>query len=441
MSLYQLERERNLDELVETLRRSDDPSIRARAAEIIGGLFESDEIDPEDLLLESETGNELEIDIDPEGGTDAESVVDVLVSVVSNDESEAVRVAAIDALDKHSQEALEQVVTELSGEDLESAADWVAAKAFARVLDDDQPELRMAAATGLGRVGDPSVTEALIERLEDTDPRVRARSATACGRIGDPRAVEALEALLRRDGNVGVRKAAAEALGGIGTDGSLAVLLEVAGDPDGSVRRAIADSLGEFGSVKPVGTLVEYLDDDHEAIRRTAMFSMVEILSNAPPKRSHEVREATADKLDSATASDVIPPLSEILTESTGTPQRRNAAWLLGRVVGTSHRETAREALVEALDSEDGMTAQFAATSLVRLGDPELEPELLELVRDDEADRTARSKALFVLGKVGDETAKAELGEFVDRTESDELREQAFSALSKLGGIGTGETP
>lgn len=297
----------------------------------------------------------------------------------------------------------------------------------------------MAAATGLGRVGDPSVTAALVRRLEDTDSRVRARSAVACGRIGDPRAVEPLETQLGRDPNVEVRRAVTETLGEIGTEGALKVLLDNADDPDESVRRVVADSLGAFGSVSPVETLVGYLEDDDEAVRRTAMFSMVEILSNAPPQRSHEVREATADKLDSATAGKVIPPLAEILTDSSGTPQRRNAAWLLGRVVGTQHRDLAREALVESLGADDGMTAQFAATSLTRLDDPDLESELLELVRDRSAEEAARSKAVFVLGKVGDETTRTELSEFVDRTENDALREQAFSALSKLGGIGAGE--
>ena len=439
MSLFQLERERDIDELVRTLRRSDNPSVRQRAAEIIGGLFESDDIDDSALLLESETENELGLESEKEGDSDPKSVVDVLVSVVGTDESEGVRAAAIDALDRHSQEALERVVTELSGESLDSTADWVAARAFAEVLDDDQPELRMAAATGLGRIGDPSVTSALVDRLDDTDSRVRARSAVACGRIGDPRAVEPLEARLEDDRNVAVRKAAAEALGEIKTEGALKVLLSNADDPDESVRRVIADSLGAFGSVAPVETLTEYLEDDHEAVRRTAMFSMVEILSNAPPQRSHEVREATADKLDSATASEVIPPLAEILKESSGTPQRRNSAWLLGRVVGTQHRDLAREALIGALADDDGMTAQFAATSLTQLDDPALEEELLELVHDQEGDETARSKALFVLGKVGGETTRTDLGEFVDRTDSDALREQAFSALSKLGGIGAGE--
>jgi HEAT repeat protein len=296
----------------------------------------------------------------------------------------------------------------------------------------------MAAATGLGRVGDPSVTAALVERLSDPDARVRARSATACGRIGDPRSVNALERLLEGDPSIDARKAAAEALGEIETSGALSALLAAADDDSESVRRVIADALGQFGSVDPVDTLVEYLDDESETVRRTAMFSTVEILSNAPSQQSHEVREATADRLEDATADEVIPPLAEILTESSGAPQRRNAAWLLGRVVGDEYRETAREALLEALGDDDGMTAQFAATSLARLDDPDIEDELLSHVRDGEADADARSKALFVLGKVGGETAREELGEFVDRTDDDDLREQAFSALSKLGGVGGG---
>jgi HEAT repeat protein len=439
MSLYQLERERDIDELVETLQRSDNPSVRQRAAEIVGGLFEADDFDERDLVLDNDTTGELGLET-TDGDEEPETAIDVLISVVKEDENRGVRAAAIDALDQHSQEALERIVDELSEEDLESAADWVAAQAFADVLDDEQPELRMAAATGLGRVGDRSVTKALVARLSDPDPRVRERSATACGRIGDPRAVEALRRLIHQDANIEVRKAAAEALGDIGSKGAQDALLESADDESESVRRVIADSLGEFRSVKPVDTLVEFLTDESETVRRTAMFSLVEILSNAPPKQSHQIRETTANKLESATADEVIPPLSEILTESSGTPQRRNAAWLLGRVVGEEYREMAREALLDGLGDEDGMTAQFAATSLARLDDPDLEAELLSLVHDEEADTGARSKALFVLGKVGGETARSELGEFVDATDDEDLREGAFSALSKLGGIGGGDS-
>ena len=439
MSLYQLEREHDIEELVETLRRSDDVAIRRRAAEVIGGLFENDDVDESELRLGDDGTDDL---LGGAGDDDEpETVIDVLLRTVSEDDSEAVRAAAIDALDQHGRESLERVVDELSDEDLQSAADWVTAKAFARVLDDDQPELRMAAATGLGRVGDPSVTAALVERLSDPDERVRERSAVACGRIGDPRAVKALRSLLHEDPSIDARAAAAEALGGIGTEAALEVLLTAIDDESESVRRVIADALGKFGSVKPVDALVGYLADGSETVRRTAIFSIVEALSNAPAQRSHDVREAAADQLEAATADEVIPPLSEILTESSGTPQRRNAAWLLGRVAGTEYRSMARESLVEALGDDDGMTAQFAATSLTALDDPELEGELLELVGDAGADAEARSKALFVLGKVGGDAAREELGEFVDRTDDEGLRESAFSALSKLGGLGGGGGP
>ena len=440
MSLYQLERERDIEELVETLRRSDDVAIRRRTAEVIGGLFENDDIDESELRLGGEDTDEL---LGGAGGDDdgPETVIDVLLRTVSGDDSEAVRAAAIDALDQHGQESLERVVDELSDEDLQSAADWVTAKAFARVLDDDQPELRMAAATGLGRVGDPSVTAALVERLSDPDKRVRERSAVACGRIGDPRAVKALRSLLDEDPGIDVRAAAAAALGEIGTEAALEVLLAATDDESESVRRVIADALGKFGSVEPMDALVGYLADGSETVRRTAIFSVVEILLNAPAQQSHDVREAAADQLEAATADEVIPPLSEILTESSGAPQRRNAAWLLGRVAGAEYGSMARGSLIEALGDDDGMTAQFAATSLTALDDPELETELLELVRDAEADTEARSKALFVLGKVGGDAAREELGEFVDRTDDESLRESAFSALSKLGGLGGGGGP
>lgn len=422
MSLYQLERDGDRGELLEVLERSDNPSIRRRAAEILGDLAESEDDDP--------AGDDAAVD---DG-----DVVEVLVEIADEDPDQGVRAAAVDALDQHGQSALERLVARLSDRDLETAADWVAARAFAEVLDDDQPELRMAAATGLGRVGDPGVTSKLVQRLGDPDPRVRTRSAVACGRIEDPRAVEGLERRLD-DADADVRQAAADALGKIGSDPALTALLRFADDENESVRRVVVDALGHFGSLDPVDTLVGALEDDHEMVRRTAMFSLVEILSNAPPQQSHDVRERTAEKLSVARADEVVPPLTEILAESTGTPQRRNAAWLLGRVVSEEYRERAQTALVEALDDDDEMTAQFASTSLAELGGDGLESRLLELVQDGDASTDARSKALYVLGKVGGERARERLGSFVETTEDEKLRERAFSALSKLGGVGAGD--
>jgi HEAT repeat protein len=411
MSLFQLERDGDSDELLAVLAESDDPAIRARAAEILGGFAESDTV------------------------SDEKRVVETLVETVDTDPSQRVRATAIDALDKHGQPALEALIAQLSGRDLGSGADWIAARAFAETLDAEQAELRMASATGLGRVGDPSATAPLVERLKDRDSRVRTRAATACGRIGDPRAVPKLEARLAEDDDPAVRRAAVDALGEIGTDPALRALLSFTDDRNESVRRVAVDALGKFGRLEPVDNLVEALDDNHEMVRRTAIFSLVELLSNAPLDRSHDIREATADRLESATAEEVVPPLAEVLTESTGVSQRRNAAWLLGRVTDPDHREPATAALIETLGADDGMTAKFAATSLTRLDGPGLEDGLLELLADENASTDAKSKALFVLGKIGGDTSRSELEQFIDRTDDETLRERAFSALSKLGGM------
>jgi HEAT repeat protein len=429
MSLYQLERDADAATLVEYLNRGREAEVRRRAASILGDLEElpSEVGDDEggDLLAAAE-----EEEAADDGGGD---VIDALVTAGIEDESPSVRGAAVDALDRHGQAAIERFVSALTGEDVGGEADWVTAQAFAELLDADRPELRMAAAVGLGQVGDERVTPVLVDHLDDGESRVRVRMARACGRVGDPRAVEPL-ADRRDDEAPTVRRAVASALGRIGTREALAALEPLVDDDSESIRRTAVDALGDFRSVEPVEPLVAALHDPSEGVRRTAVFALVEVLSNAPAARSHEARETALDELDAVDAGSVVGPLAAILTESSGTPQRRNAAWLLGRVTdgGTGEAQTA---LIEALDDRDDRTAQFAASSLTNLDGEGLERRLIALLDDSGADDDARAQALFVLGKVGDERARERLGRFVDATENERLRKRAFSALSKLGGM------
>src|SRR5215218_2608076 len=67
--------------------------------------------------------------------------------------------------------------------------DVVACPALAELLTDPrQPEdVRRAAATALGRIGDPGCTEPLADVLVDVAlPALRRAAAEALGRIGDP---------------------------------------------------------------------------------------------------------------------------------------------------------------------------------------------------------------------------------------------------------------
>jgi HEAT repeat protein len=438
MSLYQLEREADADTLVEYLRHGSQVEVRRRAAAILGDIEDPsrapDPGDADDPL----GAEEPDVGDGDTGVTDADGVVEALVTAATDDDAPGVRGAAVDALDRHGPAAIERLVEALTDRDLGGGADWVRAEAFAELLDADRPELRMAAAVGLGQVGDERVTPVLVDRLDDPDQRVRARTARACGRVGDPRAVEAL-ADRADDDSAPVRRAVASALGAIGTPPARRALEPLVADESESIRRTAVDALGDFGSVEPVDPLVDALHDPSEGVRRTAVFALVEVLSNAPAAESHEARELAVDRLEDVDHGSAVGPLAAILTEASGSPQRRNAAWLLGRVASGTGGGEAQAALIEALDDRDDRTAQFAASSLTSLDGAGLERRLLALLDDPGASMDARAQALFVLGKVGDERARERLGRFVDETEEERLRKRAFSALSKLGGAPGGE--
>jgi len=402
MSLYQLEKDGDVDSLLDHLKLSDSPRIRKRAAEILGDVV----------------GNEPQ-------------AVDALVRAAQEDANEAVRGAAIDAVDAIGGEAIERLVAEMAGVEADGA-DWVRAEAFVETLSADRPELRMAAANALRRLGDSGALPALIGTLDDPNPRVRARVARACGAIGDERAADALGA--RLDDSVGqVRREAADALAAIGTDRALSPLLDAVDDENDEVRYAAVMALGSYQGAAAIDPLIGALDDDSDVVRRAAVFSIVELLAAAPTKQSHRIRETVVDRLESADRS-VVDPLVELLEESNQPRERRNVAWLLGRVAGDAGYADAVAALVEALDADDGTTAQFAATSLVELGGETVEDELLDLLEDPERSETSQSKAVFVLGKVGGERARERLETLLDHASDEEVRKQAFAALSKLGG-------
>ncbi|MFB6105661.1 MAG: HEAT repeat domain-containing protein [Halobacteriaceae archaeon] len=400
MSLYELQRDGDTEELLAMLRESESAAVRERAAELV------------------------EDDLEEAG-------VATLVEAASDDPDPDVRAAAVDALDRQGLSALEAFLADLAGVDA-GGADWTRAESMVEVLDHDDPEARMAAATVLGSLDAPEAAPSLANRLDDPDPRVRERAATACGRLGVPGVRSALEAALD-DAVPDVRREAASALGAIGGDRAVAVLRDALEDPDASVRREAATALGSFGTPAAVPDLVAALSDDAEAVRRAAVYSVVQLLSEAPPDRSHEVRESVVEELQTVEGSAVTEPLVTLLEESDQSGYRQNATWLLGRIGDGDDRRTVR-ALVDALDDDDA-TARFAATSLAAIGGTAVEGNLLDVVEDEGASSDARAMAAFTLGKVGGERARERLGRVVDETDDPEVRKRSFSALSKLGGV------
>jgi len=406
MSLYEHEREGNAQELIGALRRSENERVRKRAAELLGRL---------------------------DGHDDRDDIVNALVQAADEEDGQ-VAAEAIDALNQLGQDALEKLLATMADVDLDDgAADWVKAKAFVRALSADVPELRMAAANALGELGEEDAVPELAKVFDDSDPRVRARAARATGVIGDPRATNPLTNLLG-DPKAGVRLEAAEALGRIGNRQALEALLELYDDSDDRVRRIAVSGFGEFDNDRPVEALITALGDDAPAVRRTAVYSLIQLLANVPTDKSHEIRETVVERLSETDDATVVEPLVEILRASTQKAQVRNTAWLLGRVLDDQQHHEAIDALVAVLEEGDQMAQQFAATSLAEIGGSHVERELLAVAEDTDADSTARGHAVFTLGKVGDEETGHRIEQLLDDTEDEQVRQKAFSALSKLGG-------
>jgi HEAT repeat protein len=205
-------------------------------------------------------------------------------------------------------------------------------------------------------------------------------------------------------------------------------------DDSERVRRIAVGAFGNFGNERPVDYLVESLTDDSNTVRQTAVYSLVQLLSNVPTEKSHEIRETVVDKLSETDDPNVVVPLVEILEESQQNAQCRNTAWLLGRVTEEAERDRVVDALVSALEADDQMTSQFAATSLAELGGKAVERRLLDVVDNTELGPDVRAQAVFTLGKVGGEQSRQRLDKLLDQTENEKIRKRTFSALSKLGG-------
>jgi len=401
MSLYHLARDGDVEGIRDLLLESDSTAVRVRSAKLLGEVANS-------------------------GDTDA---VETLVSVSVTDDNEEVRAAAVEGLDDIGSEAVEQLLVKITGSKIQDGAAWATAKKFANALSSDVPELRMAAASALGTLGETSAVPSLVNQLSDENPKVRVRCCAALARLDHPKAVPALIERLS-DPHGEVRREAAVALASIGTDQALAALLDMLDDTKTSIRRVAASSLGEAGSVEAVQPLADALGDESSAVRSAAVFSIIELLSNAPTQQSHQIRETVVSELKDADAA-TIKPLVDILDESTQRRQQRNAAWFLGRVVSDPESETIG-VLTDALESEDNQTSQFAATSLAEMGGEDVEDELLEFV-DDSKDDDARAQAVYVLGQVGGERSGDKIKKLTE-DDSKQVRKRAFAAVSKFRG-------
>ena len=138
---------------------------------------------------------------------------------------------------------------------------WVAARALGRVggqealqtllggLKSQRIMARLGSVSGLGLLGDLRAVSALEVTLSDKAMMVRAAAADALGLLGQPASASALAAALdvpanfRAGQSLFVRKHIVDAIGALGSNSSLALLVKSTGDADPTVQIAARNAL------------------------------------------------------------------------------------------------------------------------------------------------------------------------------------------------------
>ncbi len=329
-------------------------------------------------------------------------------------------------------------------------------------LSDPHHGVRIAAAEGLGEIGDESGVDPLILLSGDAERDVRIAAAGALGRIGDARAVDPLIHLFG-DGYPGVRNAAAAAVAAFGSD-ALEPLEAALGDPVPVVRLTAARAIGIVGNPRSIPLLIGHLEDPAREVGVVAARTLggfghpaVEPLSRVLREGGKEGRLAAIDalvmigsgKADEALEYALRDEDREVREKAATTLMRRRAADVWQSTFGNKAREEKEVSTKSSVRQEnqrafeqsgrqqidtliatlkDRSLQASAATRLIGMGRPAAEGLLLALKDENPEIQIA---AAGVLGEMR-ETAVAPLMDAL----SDEDRFVRLVAARNLGNIG-----
>lgn len=329
-------------------------------------------------------------------------------------------------------------------------------------LRDSSPAVRQGAADRLGKIGPPAVP-LLLEALKDKNPEVRilACSALMKARPDPGAAINALVKLLKDD-QPDVRRAAAWELGlanftfGLEEDAdetknTVDALRSVLGDKDQNVRIAAIDALASLGrKAGPAGDdLVEVLRDKDPRIRIAAARTLLrisretrslvlpvllELLGDTNPD-SPVSQRAFGTLREEEAEGPTVPRLIEIL-RSPEVEIRRRAAYYLGDI--GPEAMSAVLPLLELLSDPDP-TVRFRAAQALAAVDPDSTepaiPVLQESVVNPDLAFPLRSRAVELLVALDSGSEAETVPGLIDALHAKErtARAEAVLLLKQIG--------
>jgi HEAT repeat protein len=134
---------------------------------------------------------------------------------------------------------------------------------------DSSVELQKQIIVALGKIGYNKALSAILSLLESLYPDIRKYAAEALGKLGDKRAVDPLPGMLKEK-NPELRITAVYALGTLKAPQAISPLISMLDDDNPWVRKCAAEALGKSGDKKAIEVLVNKLNDIDPEVRKIA---------------------------------------------------------------------------------------------------------------------------------------------------------------------------
>ena len=209
-------------------------------------------------------------------------------------------------------------------------------QAIIPLLKDPSPEVRQAAAQALETLEAAGSLEEVFERLKRGDRATKIRAIYALGRIGGQQVLPILLYCAGRS-EEDIRYAAIKVLGELARPEALALLVEKLQDPSPEVRAVTIEALAQYRDASLVPSLIPFLEENDGMLDAEAALA--------------QYRDAS-----------LVPSLIPFLEENDGMLDAE-AALALGRIGNASLAEP----LMKLLSSPHERTRAAAATALALL--------------------------------------------------------------------------
>jgi HEAT repeat protein len=209
---------------------------------------------------------------------------------------------------------------------LGKSGDPAAVQSLSDILNnsDEVEWLRACAAIALGRLPCREAVQPLIEALDCDCPVVCRSAVVALGDTDDDRAVSALDHVLKDQDKEELHAVAATALGKIGGDRVVPILLPALQSPNSRVKCSAALALGGMRIKEALAPFIGLLMDENESLRAVAASSLgligdkraVDYLIKSLHDEAETVRAISASSLGCLNDNRAIPALEKALEDN-----------------------------------------------------------------------------------------------------------------------------